>query len=209
MTTREFSNAFQIKYNAIMSNAMPALDDYEISYFLSTAQKELVLEVYKGVFSGDSFEGAEDVRQYINHLIKEYKTSESIGGDVINNNSKLYHLPNDVWFRIIEWVDYNDSRIDCDTFVTTVTVTPVTYNEYHTIKNNPFRRQNKKRVLRLDKGSDIVEVISDYNIGSYGLRYICMPKPIIVANLSPGLSIDGISVITECDLNQLFHVSRI
>ncbi len=205
MSTTEFLNAFELKYNMILSNAAPALDPYEISYFLSTAQKDLVIEVYLGNFSGSAFEGSEDVRQYINHLIKVYTTSDEVTGIGVNSKSKFYTIPDDVWFRVYEWVDYNDDSIDCAAFVKEVTVIPITHDEYHIIKNNPFRKQGKRRVLRLDYSNSIAELISDYNIGTYGMRYLVMPTPIIIDDLDYGLSIDGVSTKSECLLNTVFH----
>lgn len=205
MTTQEFSEAFQLKYNYIISNAAPALDDFEVSFFLSSAQKEVVIGIYNGSLTGIGFEMGEDSRQYINHLIKEYTTNYSIQQSNLNPNSKIYSIPNDVWFRIIEWVNFNDPNIVCSELINGVKVQPITYDEYHTIKKNPFRKQDKRRVLRLDYSGNMVEVISDYNISLYGLKYIKHPTPIIISNLESGLTIDGRSSISECELNPVLH----
>lgn len=42
MTTKEFSNEFDILYNSITSNQAPGLDEYEKSVFLTKAQDEVV-----------------------------------------------------------------------------------------------------------------------------------------------------------------------
>jgi hypothetical protein len=205
MTTQEFASAFETKYNMIMSNAAPALDTYEISYFLSTAQKDLVIEIYNGSLTGSSFEGEEDVRQYINHLIKDYRQNTATTGQGVSSKSKFYSLPADVWFRVYESVDFNDPLITCDIKKTSVQIVPITYDEYHIIKRNPFRKQSDRRVLRLDYSGNVVELISDYTIGSYIVRYIAKPTPIVIAPLSTGLSIDGVSTTTECALNSVLH----
>ena len=59
----------------------------------------------------------------------------------------------------------------------------------------------------------IVELISPYNISAsleYQMRYIKYPKPIILGDLSnlyPSeiLTIDGISTLTNCELDQEIH----
>ena len=42
MTTKEFSNEFDIAYNSIATNDAPGLDLYEKSVYLTKAQLELV-----------------------------------------------------------------------------------------------------------------------------------------------------------------------
>jgi len=42
MTTKEFSNEFDILYNSIATNAAPGIDLYEKSVFLTKAQDELI-----------------------------------------------------------------------------------------------------------------------------------------------------------------------
>lgn len=205
MNLFEFKNQFDILYNQVMSNAAPNLDDYEVSYFLSKAQKELIIEIYNGSFNSNSFEQIEENRQYINHLIKDYRTSQSVIGNGISTKSTFYNLPNDVWFRIYESVDFGSSNELCDSIVMGVTVMPVTHDEYHVIKRNPFRRQSDRRVLRLDYNDNTVELVSNYPISSYQLRYLAMPSPIILVNLTGGLSIDGVTEMTECQLNNVFH----
>jgi hypothetical protein len=205
MTTQEFLNAFELKYNMIMSNAAPSLDAYEMSYFLSTAQKDLVIEIYNGTFNGSALESSEDVRQYINHLIVDYRNPTSISENGVSSKSQFYSVPEDVWFRIYEGVDFNDPKITCEDKRVNVQVYPITHDEYHIIKRNPFRRQTDRRVLRLDYSGTVVELISDYIIGNYILRYIKKPTPIVLDDLSSDLSIDGISDITECQLNSVLH----
>ncbi len=209
MNVREFAQAFELKYNAILSNSAPNLNLYEMSYFLTVAQKEIVEEIYNGSYNGNSFEATEDSRQYINHLIREYRTSNNIIGLFgVSKNSKFYTYPEDVWFRVFEAVDYNDDSIDCEINMSTVLVKPITYDEYHIIKNNPFKRELLDRVLRLDYDGNTVELISKYNIQTYRLKYIVMPKPIILEDIYiDDLTIDGIGVVTECELNSVIHES--
>ncbi len=205
MSTAEFISAFELQYNFILSNAAPSLDLFEMSRFLTLAQKDIVMEIYNGSLSGSAFEGEEDVRQYINHLIIDYRTSDEAIGDKLTDKSKLFSLPNDVWFRVLEWADYTTDSGICNSYINNVKIQPITYDDYHYIKRNPFKRQDKRRILRLDYNGNIIELISDYNIERYGLRYIKAPKPIILENLQQGLSIDGLSTITECELNPVIH----
>ncbi len=206
MTVQEFDLQFEILYQNITANAAPGLDVFEKSSFLTKAQKELIIGVYTGALGSASFEGTEDVRQYINELIKVYETSTpEIGQIGLSDTSKFFRIPEDVWFRILEYVNYDDGEFDCPSKITSVKVVPITHDEYHSIKDNPFRGATDRRILRLDYSGNIIELISKHNVGTYGLRYISAPQPIVLADLDLGLTIDGVNTLTECQLNPVFH----
>lgn len=87
-----------------------------------------------------------------------------------------------------------------------VRVKPVTHDHLDKIRANPFKGANKNRVLRLSLGGGRVELISEYNIGEYLIRYLVRPNPIILEDLtSYGLSINGESLESECELNSVIH----
>ena len=74
---------------------------------------------------------------------------------------------------------------------------------------NPFRQASKRRALRLDYGTtnddtNVVEIVTKYNIKDYTIRYLSKPTPIILSDLD-GLSIDNETKITECKLNSVLH----
>lgn len=59
-------------------------------------------------------------------------------------------------------------------------------------------------------GGRIFELIPPLGstLSSYRMRYVNKPDPIILVNLSteyPGLSIDGITSVTECKLDSSIH----
>ena len=84
-------------------------------------------------------------------------------------------------------------------------VVPITQDELHNITRNPFRKSNKRRVLRLDIEGDIVEIISVYDISKYTIRYLSEPQPIILSDLPEGLTINKLSKETKCKLNPAIH----
>ena len=79
MTTQEFSLEFDLLYNNISSNQAPGLTEYEKSTFLTQAQEEIVIGLYEGKY-GESFEGTEEMRTYLNPLIlnKVYEMGKSV-----------------------------------------------------------------------------------------------------------------------------------
>lgn len=214
MTTEEFSNEFDIlldSYHFVgdsgkASNKIDiALDEYEKSMFLTKAQEELVLEVYTGknIYS-DSFERTEEARRYLNKLVKTIIISNKLSGLLgLSDTSTFFQLPEDIWFITYESAVLKDERLGCLDGEEALVI-PVTQDDYYKIVDNPFRGPSKSRALRLDIEDNIVEIVSDYNIDRYIVRYISKPKPIILSDLD-GLTINDIGVRTECELNSAFH----
>lgn len=213
MTNEEFSNEFDILINAYSSNdtASPLkFDEYEKSVFLTKAQEEVVKAIYNGDYKGKSFEETEEVRRYINNLIytKILNSHVSIIEDAkILKDAQYFNIyisPN-ILYIIYEAAISDDDKLGCAKG-TELEVVPVTHDELHRIKRNPFRGANKRRVLRLDRRENIIELISPYHIDKYMLRYLSMPSPIILINLNEEhLSINGSSQQMSCKLNPAIH----
>lgn len=206
MTAQEFSNEFDILYNNIMSNQAPGLDDYEKSVFLTKSQEEVVISMYNGKNPfGDSFENTEEVRRYLSNLTKTYKTEEQIENHTgLSDSSVFFRLPEDLWFITYESADLENSSLECAKGNNTPVI-PITQDEYHRIKKNPFRNASERRVLRLDLENGDVEIISKYKVKSYSVRYLSKPAPIILTDLPEGISINGVSAKTDCMLNPVLH----
>lgn len=113
-------------------------------------------------------------------------------------------LPNDLWFITYEQATiqnldfkYNKTRV--------VQVVPTSQDTYNITSENPFKRNTDKRILRLDLENNQIELISEYTIQEYLVRYLMKPSPIILVDLPDGLSINNISNKTECSLHELLH----
>ena len=213
MTTEEFSNEFDTLLNSYSNievfGKTPStieLDEYEKSVFLTNAQEEIVIDLYNGKNPFmDSFEKTEEIRRYLSALIRTYTTSTKEEGYIgLSNKSVFFKLPDDLWFITYESVDLKDDGLGC-TDGKGILVMPITQDEYHRIKRNPFRNSNERRTLRLDLSEKVVEIVSKYNIDTYLVRYLSRPAPIILTDLTDNLSINGISVKTECELNPVIH----
>lgn len=216
MTIQEFSNAFdtllnsydtQSQFGEQTSKREIALDEYEKSVLLTKAQEEVVVNFYNGKNSyGDSFESTEEMRRYLESLVKTkvYSTEEQVNGTGVSIGSVFYQLPEDVAFITMEQITYEDEALGCYNG-STATVYPVTQDEYSRIKNNPFRGPTRYKAIRLDTGNNIVELVSKYKIGEYLLKYLSRPEPIILEDLPNGLTIEGRREHSECKLNSLLH----
>lgn len=209
MTNTEFSNEFDIQYNNIMSNAAPGLDEYEKSVFLTKAQEQIVIELYNGK-SGLPFEKNEEVRRYLSNLsdtiVLKDKLVDKLG---LTKTSMFFQIPDKVWFITYESAILDDERLGCLNGTEAVVV-PASQDYFFKTQKNPFRGPSETRVLRLDMADNVIEIVSDYNIREYLIRFLKRPSPIVLADLSTigqGLSIDGVSAPTECELNPVTHRS--
>ena len=204
MNVDEFREEFDILYNNLASGKAPALDDYEISVFLTMAEEELVKSWYEGSTIESSFEENEKKRRMLDSLIKTAKITDSLQiNDNISSISKFYELPDDLLYITMESVDFVDGAVCGDG--TGIPVIPTSQDSYAKIKNNPFRRASKNRVLRLDAGDNIAELISPIGIKQYIIRYIRKPNPIILSDLEDGLSINNQTQKRECELDSSVH----
>lgn len=220
MNRQEFSDSFTTILNSYRTiapygtEANPAdivLDEFEKSVYLTQAQTQLVVSLYNGKNPyGDSFESTEEMRRYLDSLVKtgvgtSIEDTESIVG---GENSHVYTIPEDVLFITMEQVTYGD-EVECGS-IKTANVYPITQDSFGMVRNNPFRGPTRYKAIRLDIGKDItgkskVEIISKFPISEYKLRYIKKPNPIILVDLDEPLNISGVSTATECELPEVLH----
>lgn len=202
MTTSEFSNEFDVLYNNITSNQAPGLDNYEKSVVLTKAQEEVVLGLYSGTL-GSSFEETEYLRRCLESLVKTTVLPQIIDNSYlpITENSTIFQLPiyeeEECWFITYEQATLDNNKI--------VKVVPVRLDEWNVVKDNPFKKQNKNKVIRIDSGNNIIELISDLPILEYKIKYLRKPSPIILETITTGEKINGESEEKPCELNTVLH----
>lgn len=212
MNTEEFSNRFDVLIhsyaNADTFKSVPYLtfDEYEKSLFLTQAQEELILELYTGKNQfGEGFEKTEEVRRYLSNIVKTEELShKSLDYTGVSKNSVFFELPEDLWFITYESAILKDEKLGCLDGEEAIVV-PVTQDEYYRISKNPFRGPTKGRVLRLDTSDGFIELVSNYNIDKYLIRYVSKPEPIILTDLDNDIYINGVNTKTQCKLNPAIH----
>lgn len=123
--------------------------------------------------SQEGFEQTEEVRRYLANLIREAvltpitnATGLPLG---ISSSSKFFTLPEDLWFITYEAATVSSD--DCHDG-NSLDVIPVTQDEYHKIKRNPYRGASGRRVLRLDLADGVIELVSKYSVTEYYVRYL-------------------------------------
>ena len=207
-TTTEWRTEFNLLYNNILSNQAPGLNDYEISSVLTAAEEEVVITLYSGRRLSP-FESTEELTQYLSKLVKQATLTQEadLSNMKICAKSHLYLLPDDLWFKTYEGVTVIDDSLACNGSNTRdLIVTPVTQDEFERTYNNPFKGQGKRRVLSLTPADGVVEIVTDYDIVKYVVRYMRRPKPIIISDLyDTGLSINGETDEQPCELHEALH----
>ena len=216
MTLEEFSNGFDTLVNSYRritdfdrqeASDTVEFDEYEKSLYLTKAQEELVIALYNGKNPyGDSFELTEEMRRYLDSLVLTAEQTPLVTSTIkrIRSDAYFFELPSDCWFVIYEAVELSGDIDGCKAGAV-LDVYPVRHDEYHRIKKNPFRGANGRRALRLDSGDDIVEIICNYPVSKYYLRYLKNLTPIVLENLPNGLTVGGEGIETPCLLHEALH----
>lgn len=217
MSTDEFNNQFDILYdNIAKKSTSPALDLYEKSVYLTKSQLEYVKNHYSPANKyQEGFEGSEKRRVDLKELVVNFKNSNQlISTNGLSVDSKFFSIPEEVFLIIKESASINNTINQCITNKV-VKVVPKTHDEYDTQIDNPFKKPSDELVWRMDysrqNGNKNVELISPYDISMYSMRYIKLPSPIILTDISDGeflgegLSIQGETAERTCELDESTH----
>lgn len=209
MSVEEMDNMFDVLYNNITSNQAPGLNAYEKSVFLTKGQDEILKNYFnpksKGNTIQDGFDGNAK-RQVDFSMLTSVETKSSDFENPLfdtRENSKSVGLPSKLMFAINEVVEVtrNDKSV-------ILQVIPIKFDEYSRLMCKPYKRPLKYQAWRLTNNNtsnkaDIVIGPSDI-LTKYTIRYVRRPNPIIVSDLD-GLSIEGKSTATECELDPILH----
>lgn len=216
-TVDEWNQAFNLYYNNIASDKAPGLEPYEISKILTDAQEVVEVAVYKGTL-GEPFESTEEITSYLGTLVKQADCDLASIEEVnaaykLTPESVLYKNPTDMLFRT--WEGAKITVSGCGE--KSVRVVPTTQDDFWRTVKNPFRGPNARKILRFSYAVDQTtgannygntpysELISKYPIVSYTVRYLKKPDPIILTNLSDGLTINGQSTAMTCKFPEALH----
>lgn len=222
MLIDEFNVMFDVYYNNITSNQAPGLSAYEKALFLTRAEKEIVKNHFtansKGNNLGMGFDDSMKRQADFSVLMKNHNCTliENNVPTKIDYRSSVYSYPDDVFIVVDESVKLKGN---CHAIKQVV---PLRYDEYTRLMLKPYKRPLKNQVWKLmnsgimtadtetGKGTATryVELIAGMHdvIDTYTVRYVRTPEPIIVEDLTEGLSIDGkISKSDKCELDPILH----
>ena len=209
MSVEEMDNMFDVLYNNITSNQAPGLNAYEKSVFLTKGQDEILKNYFnpksKGNTTQDGFD--DSVKRQVDFSMLTSVETKSSGFESpffdTRENTKSVGLPSKLMFAINEVVE-----VMRDTKKVILQVIPIKFDEYSRLMCKPYKRPLKYQAWRLTNNNtsnkaDIVIGPSD-TLTKYTIRYVRRPNPIIVSDLD-GLSIEGKSTATECELDPILH----
>lgn len=209
MSVEELDNMFDVLYNNITSNQAPGLNAYEKSVFLTKGQDEILKNYFnpksKGNTTQDGFD--ENAKRQVDFSMLTSVETKSSGFENplfdTRENTKSVGLPSKLMFAINEVVE-----VMRDTKKVILQVIPIKFNEYSRLMCKPYKRPLKYQAWRLTNNNtsnkaDIVIGPSDI-LTKYTIRYVRRPNPIIVSNLD-GLTIEGKSTASECELDPILH----
>lgn len=213
MTTQEFSNEFDVLYNNIMSNQAPGLDEYEKSVFLTKAQSEILKNYFnpKGNKYNEGFDESEKRQIDFSTLIKAVMPTAYVGSSYVkfDDRSQLFQMPSDILFVL------NETALNTvDEVNRLINIVPINFDEYSRIMSKPYKQPLKNQGWRLFQSTGGVDFISEVivktgsTLTNYKVRYVRRPKPIILTNLADtysNVSIEGLTTITECELDPILH----
>ena len=219
MTIAEFSDQFDLLYNNITSNQAPGLSEYEKSVFLTKAEKEVVKNYFSPQSKGNTLQqGFDDSakRQADFSVLMKVGACTQVTTSLPpkidpRSDTTVWTFPSDVFIVINESIKTNDDPAKY------YQVVPLRYDDYMARMSKPYKRPTKNQVWRLINSGTVsgstatktVEIVAHAGdtIDAYTVRYVRVPKPIILVNLAPdNLSIDGVSAAsTACEIDPILH----
>lgn len=205
MSSEEFFQRFQVLYNNVDSNAAPGLNEYDVSVFLTKAQDEILKNYFNplGNKYGEGFDGSPKRQIDFSRVIKTAELQKYSGTpNRIDLRSTIFVLPSDVFFILDENL-YTENNLPLQ-------AVPISFTDYSILMRKPHKYPHKSEAWRLlsEVASESVqiEIISETPVTKYLMRYVKKVNPIIVGDLSQfGLTINGLSTVTECELDTELH----
>lgn len=192
MTLSEFKDEFNFKYDAA-SQGGPDIDDYEMSLMLTQAVRDIT-ELAVG-----TYEANEESKRLMAGLLKYHNGAIT----KVENASKKFmeytvSLPEKLLAILREEPKLNNC-VD----IPEVVVSRI--DEVNTLMNNPFKKPNARKVLKIEKSKTQITVFTNEELKAYKITYVKDIDPIIVSDLDDGLSIEGLIVQHETILPAYMH----
>lgn len=198
MTLQEFNDEFRFKYDAA-SNGAPDLNSYEKSICLTQGAKDVIEEAYS------SYEFNEVSRRILAPLLKEFDSVISPDTDSFTDfDCFLATLPEDLHYIVREEVKLKNC-------ITNAKIENVKLDHLTEKLNNPFKRPNNRKVIRVEHTKTSLKVYSEIELEKYRIKYIKRHKPIILTDFTtdPDLigdeTIMGLSAPTNTELPDFVH----
>ena len=213
MTLLEFSTEFDILFNNIMSDTAPSVNEYEKSVFLTKAQNEIVKNYFnpKGNKYQEGYDGSLKRQSDFSMLVTISEVSAEPSPVLTFNHdcSSTFEIPENLMIYIQESLEVTSGDS-----TKVLQVIPLRYDEYIRLNSRPYKYPARDQAWRVigNSSTDSRNAQLIYHPGEtvqtngYTIVYVRKPQPIIISDLtSTGLSIDGVSTVSECELDSEIH----
>lgn len=193
MTIAEFHQEFKFRLDKMDALNYPNFLPEEIDLVLNNAQDRLIKQRYGlNNTKRQSFEETEKRTEDLKNITINAILLPSVYSiDNIDTSARFVVLPVDHWFTIQE-----RAGITCNVCGSNVTqrveVIPITHAEASKALQDPFKKANSNKVLRLTVNGQ-VELISSCTIVDYQFRYLRQPVAM------------SILTNTTCELSTQIH----
>lgn len=196
MTVAQMHTAFKFGMDKLDALNYPNFLPEEIDLLLNQAQDRYVKQRYGlNNIKRQSFEETQKRTEDLKNLVRAITLiPAAYATDNINVNARFVTLPLDHWFIIQERASITYEDCNGNDLTTSVRIKPIQHVEFDVIIEDPFKKPNKEKVLRLMENGR-VELITDSTttLNSYYLRYIKQPVRI------------SVSTPTNCELSDHTH----
>ncbi|MBQ3950816.1 MAG: hypothetical protein II661_10105 [Bacteroidales bacterium] len=232
MSNEEFSNSFSTLLNSYgtvgefgdqASRQEIVLDEYEKSVLLTQAQDIIVKSYYDRTLNpqGQGFDDTARRQADFSSLITvvELPVYTPNNATKYDDRGIFFHLPTTGGDTPAVLLIQNEKLLlmESSAVVREYVVKPISYAEYDRQMSKAYTKPLKKQAWRLfqnpTSGFDISsEVIPRVALGQnqswkYRIRYVRRPRPIVLEDFTgTGVSIDGVTTATECELNPILHM---
>ena len=192
MTLLEFREEFNFKYDAA-SQGGPDIDDYEMSLMLTQAVRDIT------ELAVATYETNEDSRRLMAGLLMYHNGTIA---KITNSSAGFMEYSVTLPEKLLAILREEPKLNNC---VDTPLVVVSRMDEINTLLNNPFKKPNKRKVLKLEKSKTHITVFASEELESYKITYVKDIDPIVISELPTGLSIEGISTKHETILPAYMH----
>lgn len=178
MTIAQFHTEVKVRLDKIDSVQLPEILTSEIDLFLNQAQDRIVKQRY-GI-TNPKRQGFEETQKRTDDLKAITRTASLLplaySVDNIDSNARFFALPLDYWFIVQERANVTYDCGGTDPITTDIEVRPIEHNEFTKSIYDPFKKPNKRKVLRLmeNNQSELIAA-SGVTINNYKIRYIKQP----------------------------------
>jgi hypothetical protein len=192
MTLLEFVNEFRFKYDAA-SNGGPDIDPYEMSLMLTQAVKDIT------DMAVSTYEANEESRRLVAGILKYHNSTISTD---ISEFKKVLKYKVSLPVKLVSILREVPGLDNC-TVAPEVIIARI--DEVNSLLNNPFKKPNKRKVLKLERDKGFISIYATEVLRSYAITYIPEIAPIIVEDLEDDLSIEGLKSKSETNLPAFVH----